>query len=87
MRRERLNAALTALEETLTDERGLPGRTWYKHMIYAPGLHTGYEAKTLPAIREAIEDRRWDEANKYLAVVAQRLDAYRSELERVIARP
>jgi len=87
LRRERFNAVLTSLEETLTDERGLPGRAWYKHMIYAPGLHTGYEAKTLPAIREAIEDRRWDEANKYLAVAADRLDAYRSELERVIARP
>jgi len=85
MRRERLNGMLTVLEETLTDERGLPTRVWYKHMIYAPGLHTGYEAKTLPAIREAIEGRRWDEANQYMAVVADRLDAYRTQLERVIA--
>jgi N-acetylated-alpha-linked acidic dipeptidase len=84
-RRERLNAMLTVLEARLTDPRGLPGREWYRHMIYAPGLHTGYEAKTLPAIREAIEDRRWDEANQYVTVVAGRLDAYREALDRVVA--
>jgi N-acetylated-alpha-linked acidic dipeptidase len=56
-------------------------------MIYAPGLHTGYEAKTLPAIREAIEDRRWDEANQYIVVVASSLDAYRAALDRAIATP
>jgi len=86
-RRERINAVLTSLEETLTDLRGLPRREWYRHMIYAPGLHTGYEAKTLPAIREAIEDRRWDEANQYIVVVASSLDAYRAALERAIATP
>jgi N-acetylated-alpha-linked acidic dipeptidase len=86
-RRERLNAVLTVLEETLTDPRGLPRREWYRHMIYAPGLHTGYEAKTLPAIREAIEDRRWDEANQYIVVVAHALDAYRNALDRAIATP
>jgi N-acetylated-alpha-linked acidic dipeptidase len=86
-RRERINAVLTSLEETLTDARGLPRREWYRHMIYAPGLHTGYEAKTLPAIREAIEDRRWDEANQYIVVVAASLDAYRAALDRAIATP
>jgi len=86
-RRERLNAMLTILEETLTDARGLPARPWYKHMIYAPGIHTGYEAKTLPAIREAIEDRRWEEANQYIAVVADSLNAYRAQLARIIASP
>ncbi|MGA2776430.1 MAG: transferrin receptor-like dimerization domain-containing protein [Steroidobacteraceae bacterium] len=84
-RRERINAMLTILEETLTDARGLPTRPWYKHMIYAPGQHTGYEAKTLPAVREAIEDRRWAEANEYLAVVSDSINAYRAQLERVIA--
>jgi len=47
----------------LTDSHGLPGREWYQHMVYAPGFHTGYGVKTLPGIREAIEERRWDEAN------------------------
>jgi N-acetylated-alpha-linked acidic dipeptidase len=84
-RRERLNAVLTVLEARLTDPHGLPRREWYRHMIYAPGLHTGYEAKTLPAIREAIEDRRWDEANQYVIVVAGRLNAYREALDQVVA--
>ena len=86
-RRERLNATLTVIEETLTDPRGLPGRAWFRHMIYAPGLLTGYESKTLPAIREAIEAGRWEQANEYMGVVAARLDAYRGMLERAFARP
>jgi len=84
-RRERFNVALTTLEETLTDRHGLPGRDWYRHMIYAPGLNTGYAAKTLPGIREAIEERRWDEANQYMSIVANSLDAYRATLERAVA--
>jgi N-acetylated-alpha-linked acidic dipeptidase len=84
----RINAALANLELTLTDPHGLPGgRDWYKHMIYAPGAHTGYGVKTLPGIREAIEDRRWDDANEYMGVVARALDAYSNRLDRAIAAP
>ncbi len=79
--RERLNAALTDLEQSLTDPKGLPGREWYQHMIYAPGLYTGYGVKTLPGIREAIEERHWDEANQYMGVVARALDAYSERLD------
>ena len=79
---ERLNAMLTALEQTLTDPKGLPGREWYRHMLYAPGSHTGYGVKTLPAIREAIEERRWDEANLYMGVVAHAINAYSASLDR-----
>jgi N-acetylated-alpha-linked acidic dipeptidase len=78
----RLNAAVANLEQTLIDPHGLPGREWYQHMIYAPGLHTGYGVKTLPGIREAIEERRWDEANQYFAVVARALNAYSARLDR-----
>ncbi|MGA2190719.1 MAG: M28 family metallopeptidase [Steroidobacteraceae bacterium] len=83
--RARLNEALGGLESTLTDPRGLPGREWYRHMVYAPGLHTGYGVKTLPGIREAIEERRWDEANQYIAVVAHALNSYSDRLEKAIA--
>ena len=83
--RERLNATLATLERTLIDSRGLPGREWYRHMIYAPGLHTGYGVKTLPGIREAIEERRWDEANRYIGVVSHALNAYSARLDRAIA--
>src|SRR5882757_8152227 len=85
--RAHLNAAVAGLEQALTDPRGLPGRDWYRHMIYAPGSHTGYGVKTLPGIREAIEDRRWDEANQYIGVVAHALNAYSARLDRAIAMP
>jgi len=83
----RLNAALAGLEQALTDSNGLPGREWYQHMIYAPGMHTGYGAKTLPGIREAIEERRWDEANQYIGVVARALNAYSARLDRAVSGP
>jgi N-acetylated-alpha-linked acidic dipeptidase len=85
--RERLNATLTDLEQTLTDSRGLPGREWYQHMLYAPGLHTGYGVKTLPGIREAIEERRWDEANRYIGVVSRAINAYSARLDHAISVP
>jgi N-acetylated-alpha-linked acidic dipeptidase len=84
--RERVNATLTDLEQSLTDPKGLPGREWYRHMIYAPGLNTGYGVKTLPGIREAIEERRWDEANQYIGVVSRALNAYSERLDSAIPR-
>jgi N-acetylated-alpha-linked acidic dipeptidase len=85
--RLRLNATLGELEQRLTDPSGLPGREWYRHMLYAPGLHTGYGVKTLPGIREAIEERRWTEANRYIGVVAHSLNAYSERLDRALAIP
>jgi N-acetylated-alpha-linked acidic dipeptidase len=85
--RDRINATLTVLEQNLTDSRGLPGREWYQHMIYAPGLHTGYGVKTLPGIREAIEERSWDVANRYIGVVSGVLNAYSARMDRAIAAP
>ena len=85
--RERINAMLTTLEESLTETHGLPGREWFRHMIYAPGAHTGYGVKTMPGIREAIEERRWDEANQYIGVVARVLNGYSARLDRAVAAP
>jgi N-acetylated-alpha-linked acidic dipeptidase len=85
--RERVNSTLAVLEQNLMDSRGLPGREWYQHMIYAPGLHTGYGVKTLPGIREAIEERRWDEANQYIGVVSRALNNYSARMDRAIAAP
>jgi N-acetylated-alpha-linked acidic dipeptidase len=70
-----VDALLQGLEQTLTDDRGLPGRPWYKHLIYAPGVLTGYGAKTIPGVREAIEGRRWSEADEYAARTAAVLNA------------
>jgi N-acetylated-alpha-linked acidic dipeptidase len=80
-RRNELNGLLRGMEQVLTDPRGLPGRDWYRHLIYAPGLLTGYGVKTLPGIREAIEDDRWDEANRYIGITAAALGAYSDRLD------
>jgi N-acetylated-alpha-linked acidic dipeptidase len=83
--RERINATLVVLEQDLTVPHGLPGREWYQHMVYAPGMHTGYGVKTLPGIREAIEERRWDDANQYVGVVSRALNAYSAAMDAAIA--
>jgi N-acetylated-alpha-linked acidic dipeptidase len=80
-----IDVAMARMEQALTDPDGLPGRGWYKHMIYAPGLLTGYGVKTVPGVREAIEQRRWDEAGRYTAITARVLDGYRAQLDRLTA--
>jgi N-acetylated-alpha-linked acidic dipeptidase len=61
-----VNAKLIASERRLTDTAGLPGRPWFRHMIYAPGFYTGYGVKTIPGVREAIEQKRWQEADEQI---------------------
>jgi N-acetylated-alpha-linked acidic dipeptidase len=72
---------MLTIDQTLAAETGLPGRPWYKNLVYAPGRLTGYGAKTLPGVREAIEERRWDEANRYVRLTADALDAYSARLD------
>lgn len=79
------NRLWQGLEQTLIHPSGLPRRPWYRHMIYAPGLHTGYGVKTLPGIREAIEERRWGEADEYMTIVAEVLTAYSARLDQIAA--
>jgi N-acetylated-alpha-linked acidic dipeptidase len=67
---DKLNQVLYHAEQELLDEAGLPRRPWYKHTLYAPGFYTGYGVKTLPGIREAIEQRNWTEAQQQIGVVA-----------------
>jgi N-acetylated-alpha-linked acidic dipeptidase len=66
-----VNLALAGFERSLTSETGLPGRPWYRHYVYAPGAYTGYGVKTLPAVREALEERRWDDVNPNAAATAK----------------
>src|SRR6185312_3858246 len=70
---DKLNQKLFHAEQQLLSE-GLPRRQWYRHTIYAPGFYTGYGVKTLPGIREAIEQRNWTEAQQQIGVVAQHID-------------
>ncbi|MEA2648141.1 MAG: hypothetical protein QOG61_576, partial [Candidatus Binataceae bacterium] len=71
--------------QTLAPDVGLPGRPWYKNLIYAPGLFTGYGAKTLPGVREAIEDQRWSDANRYAKLTADALNTYSDRLDKATA--
>ena len=76
---EGLNKKLYQAEQQLLLQNGLPRRNWYKHAIYAPGFYTGYGVKTLPGIREAIEQRNWKEAQEQITIAAEaisRLAAY-----------
>jgi N-acetylated-alpha-linked acidic dipeptidase len=75
------DATAMHLERALTREQGLPQRPWYRHFVYAPGLYTGYGVKTFPAVREAIELRKWDEANAQIVVLAKVLDDYTKLLQ------
>jgi N-acetylated-alpha-linked acidic dipeptidase len=73
-------------EQALLMEPGLPGgRGWYKNMIYAPGRFTGYGAKTLPGVREAIEDERWTDVDTYVVMVGKALTAYAARLDEGVA--
>jgi N-acetylated-alpha-linked acidic dipeptidase len=68
-----INGLLIQSERKLTSDAGLPGRPWYKHQIYAPGAYTGYGVKTLPAVREAMEQENWKQAEDEVPVVAKAL--------------
>jgi N-acetylated-alpha-linked acidic dipeptidase len=69
-----LNQTLMESERKLITPDGLPRRPWYRHEIYAPGFYTGYGVKTLPAVREAIEEKHWPEADREIPVVAKVLN-------------
>ncbi len=86
-----VNMRLLHCERALTDDKGLPGRPWFKHMLYAPGFYTGYGVKTIPAVREAIEQKQWDRVSEQIprvSVVLEReaaaIDAASAALEQAI---
>ncbi|MBZ5687688.1 MAG: M28 family peptidase [Acidobacteriia bacterium] len=69
-----LNAKLIESERRLTNEDGLPRRPWYKHLLYAPGVYSGYGVKTVPGVREGIEEKRYSEAEQEIVRVARALE-------------
>ena len=73
-KRNTLNSQLYKAEQNLLSKNGLPRRGWYKHTIYAPGSFTGYGVKTLPGIREAIEQRNWKEAQEQIEITASSIN-------------
>jgi N-acetylated-alpha-linked acidic dipeptidase len=80
--RRQLDLALIATERSMIRNEGLPRRDWFKHQIYAPGFYTGYGVKTLPSIREAIEQRDWREASEQIAIVAQVIENAAEAIDR-----
>lgn len=76
-----LNELLYQSERRLTSDQGLPRRTWYKHQIYAPGFYTGYGVKTIPGVREAIEQKQWNEVEPQIKNAAAVLQAFASQID------
>ncbi len=70
----RINEALVQAERAFIDERGLRGRSWFKHQIYAPGFYTGYAALPLPDLRQAIEDGRAGDAAEAASRVTEAIE-------------
>ena len=69
-----INQELTQAARKLTTPQGLPRRPWMRNLMYAPGWYTGYDAKTLPGVREAIEQRRYAEADAQIVLVGHAID-------------
>ncbi|HEY6769062.1 MAG TPA: transferrin receptor-like dimerization domain-containing protein, partial [Candidatus Sulfotelmatobacter sp.] len=81
-----LNQRLMESERKLTNEDGLPRRPWYKHMLYAPGVYSGYDVKTIPSVREGIEQKRYAEAEQEIIRVAKVLQDEASLIESATAQ-
>jgi len=79
-----LNKALYQAEQQLLTETGLPRRGWYRHTLYAPGFYTGYGVKTMPGIREAIEQRNWKEAQEQIGIAAQAISRFSGYLQDIV---
>ena len=89
-----VNASLMKIQRTFLTELGLPRRPWFKHAIYAPGAYTGYGAKPLAAVREYMDEKKWEEAEaqvaplgKVLQNVAAAIDSASEQLEKAAASP
>ena len=82
----RIDRLLFTAERLLTRREGLPRRSWFRHQIYAPGFYTGYGVKTIPGVREAIEEGLWEEAAEQIERVAAVLDGYAERIDAIAER-
>ena len=81
-----LNRKLIQSERKLLSDAGLPRRPWFRHQIYAPGFYTGYGVKTIPGVREAIEQKNWAEANAQVQVATKTIEAFASLIDSAAKR-
>jgi N-acetylated-alpha-linked acidic dipeptidase len=82
VREASLDQALMHIEQALTLPEGLPRRPWFRHQIYAPGFYTGYGVKTVPGVREAIEQKQWAEATQQIEIVSKLIENYAAQVDR-----
>ena len=82
---QELNQILLQAEHRLTDPQGLPNRSWYKHLLYAPGTYAGYGAKTLPGVREGIELGHYSQADIEIIRAAKAIDAEKALIDSATA--
>jgi N-acetylated-alpha-linked acidic dipeptidase len=81
-----LNAEIASAEQSLIDSGGLPNRPWYQNLIYAPGFYTGYGVKTLPGVREAIEQKNWKESDGEIVRAAAAIEREADLLKKMTAQ-
>ena len=84
-RRKALNAQLTTADRKLIGDQGLPRRPWVRNLIYAPGVYAGYGVKTIPGVREALEQGRFPEATEQLHIVDKAISAEAAYIEKIVA--
>jgi N-acetylated-alpha-linked acidic dipeptidase len=82
-KRKALNAELTTVDRKLISEQGLPRRPWVRNLIYAPGTYAGYGVKTLPGVREALEQGRFPEAAEQLILVDKAINDEADYIEKI----
>jgi len=80
---ENLNDLLYKAERLLISSKGLPRRPWFKNQIYAPGFYTGYGVKTLPGVREAIEQKNWIEVQEQIGILSETLNNFSDYLDKI----
>jgi N-acetylated-alpha-linked acidic dipeptidase len=80
-----VDQVLIHAEQALTRPEGLPIRPWFRHQVYAPGFYTGYGVKTLPGVREALEQRDWKAAEEQVVIAARTLEGFAAQIDRATA--
>lgn len=80
-----VNQLLMSMERALTREQGLPRRPWFKHHIYAPGFYTGYGVKTLPGVREALEQRNYPEVAEQVEILSEVLTGFSEKIQETVS--
>ena len=81
-----VNALVRTVERAMTRPEGLPRRPWFRHYVYAPGFYTGYDVKTLPAVREAIEEKQWSDVNAEIGRTAEAITSGAARIREAAAK-